>query len=74
MAERVRCLPSEQFDVCLIFSRQRKRLAGGLPIGAFIADKEIMEVLTHNPMLGHITNLLGQPGMLRIGTGYVGSD
>lgn len=38
-----------------------KALGGGLPIGAFIADKKIMDVLTHDPMLGHITTFGGNP-------------
>jgi acetylornithine/succinyldiaminopimelate/putrescine aminotransferase len=32
-----------------------------MPIGAFIASKEIMHVLTHNPVLGHITTFGGHP-------------
>lgn len=36
-----------------------KALGGGLPIGAFIARKEHMAELTHNPMLGHITTFGG---------------
>lgn len=38
-----------------------KALGGGLPIGAFISDKHIMECLTHDPMLGHITTFGGNP-------------
>lgn len=38
-----------------------KALGGGLPIGAFVSDKNIMEVLTHSPMLGHITTFGGNP-------------
>ena len=32
-----------------------------MPIGAFIAPKHIMEVLSHNPVLGHITTFGGHP-------------
>ncbi|GAB3338325.1 aspartate aminotransferase family protein [Marivirga atlantica] len=38
-----------------------KALGGGLPIGAFIADKEVMRQLTFDPMLGHITTFGGNP-------------
>jgi acetylornithine/succinyldiaminopimelate/putrescine aminotransferase len=38
-----------------------KGLGGGLPIGAFIASKEIMWSLTNNPVLGHITTFGGHP-------------
>lgn len=38
-----------------------KALGGGMPIGAFVASKEIMDCLTNNPMLGHITTFGGHP-------------
>ncbi len=38
-----------------------KAFGGGLPIGAFIADKKIMKVFTHDPPLGHITTFGGNP-------------
>lgn len=38
-----------------------KGLAGGLPIGAFTASKEIMNCLQDNPKLGHITTFGGHP-------------
>lgn len=38
-----------------------KALGGGLPLGAFIANKEMMKTLTFNPMLGHITTFGGNP-------------
>lgn len=38
-----------------------KSLGGGMPLGAFIAPQEIMQSLTHNPMLGHITTFGGHP-------------
>ena len=36
-----------------------KGMGGGMPIGAFISRKEIMQKLTHNPVLGHITTFGG---------------
>lgn len=38
-----------------------KAFGGGMPLGAFISSKEIMRVLTHNPILGHITTFGGHP-------------
>lgn len=38
-----------------------KALGGGMPIGAFISSKEIMNVLSNNPVLGHITTFGGHP-------------
>jgi len=38
-----------------------KAFGGGMPLGAFIADKKVMNVLTYNPALGHITTFGGHP-------------
>jgi len=38
-----------------------KALGGGLPLGAFIADREKMAMLTDSPVLGHITTFGGHP-------------
>ena len=38
-----------------------KALGGGMPLGAFIASKAIMETLSFNPALGHITTFGGHP-------------
>jgi acetylornithine/N-succinyldiaminopimelate aminotransferase len=38
-----------------------KALGGGMPLGAFIAAKELMDRLTDNPVLGHITTFGGHP-------------
>ncbi|MCU0439490.1 MAG: aspartate aminotransferase family protein [Raineya sp.] len=38
-----------------------KGMGGGMPIGAFIAPKNIMHVLSENPILGHITTFGGHP-------------
>ena len=38
-----------------------KALGGGMPIGAFVASKHIMDALKENPMLGHITTFGGHP-------------
>ncbi len=38
-----------------------KALGGGMPLGAFVASREIMSSLTHDPVLGHITTFGGHP-------------
>lgn len=38
-----------------------KGFGGGMPLGAFVSSKEIMDCLTHNPILGHITTYGGHP-------------
>jgi acetylornithine/N-succinyldiaminopimelate aminotransferase len=38
-----------------------KALGGGMPLGAFIANKNIMDAFTNNPILGHITTFGGHP-------------
>ena len=38
-----------------------KALGGGMPLGAFVSDHETMNLLTHNPVLGHITTFGGHP-------------
>jgi acetylornithine/succinyldiaminopimelate/putrescine aminotransferase len=38
-----------------------KALGGGMPMGAFIASHTLMQLFTHNPVLGHITTFGGHP-------------
>ena len=38
-----------------------KALGGGMPLGAFIADRKLMDAFTENPILGHITTFGGHP-------------
>ncbi|MGL4629733.1 MAG: aspartate aminotransferase family protein [Leadbetterella sp.] len=38
-----------------------KGMGGGMPIGAFMANQEIMSVFKDNPILGHITTFGGHP-------------
>jgi acetylornithine/succinyldiaminopimelate/putrescine aminotransferase len=38
-----------------------KALGGGMPLGAFIADKKRMDALAEAPVLGHITTFGGHP-------------
>jgi len=38
-----------------------KGMGGGMPIGAMMASKDLMTVLSHQPVLGHITTFGGHP-------------
>jgi acetylornithine/N-succinyldiaminopimelate aminotransferase len=38
-----------------------KALGGGMPMGAFVSNKEVMDTLMYNPVLGHITTFGGHP-------------
>jgi len=51
----------EHFDIVPDILLLGKAVGGGMPLGAFIADKEIMKVLTVDPPLGHITTFGGHP-------------
>ena len=51
----------EHFDVVPDILTMAKAMGGGLPIGCFASKKEHMALLTHNPMLGHITTFGGNP-------------
>ncbi|MBU3713464.1 MAG: aspartate aminotransferase family protein [Ferruginibacter sp.] len=51
----------EQFDVIPDILLLGKALGGGMPLGAFVSDKKMMDALTHNPVLGHINTFGGHP-------------
>jgi acetylornithine/succinyldiaminopimelate/putrescine aminotransferase len=51
----------KQYDITPDILCIAKALGGGMPIGAFVSSKEIMDCLTNNPMLGHITTFGGHP-------------
>jgi len=51
----------EQFSIIPDVLLLGKALGGGMPLGAFIADKKIMDCLTNNPVLGHINTFGGHP-------------
>ena len=38
-----------------------KGMGGGMPVGAFVAKEEYIDLLSHNPKLGHITTFGGHP-------------
>ena len=51
----------EQFNVVPDILLLGKALGGGMPLGAFIADKKMMDSFTNNPVLGHINTFGGHP-------------
>jgi acetylornithine/N-succinyldiaminopimelate aminotransferase len=51
----------EQFEIVPDILLLGKALGGGMPLGAFIADKKIMDALSYNPVLGHINTFGGHP-------------
>jgi acetylornithine/succinyldiaminopimelate/putrescine aminotransferase len=51
----------EYFDIVPDILLLGKALGGGMPLGAFIADKKLMSALTNQPELGHITTFGGHP-------------
>lgn len=51
----------EHFGIVPDILMLAKGIGGGMPLGAFIAAKEVMDVIKDNPMLGHITTFGGHP-------------
>jgi len=51
----------EHFEITPDIIVTAKGMGGGMPIGAFIANKEVMGVFKNNPLLGHITTFGGHP-------------
>ena len=51
----------EQYDVVPDILLLAKGMGGGMPIGAFVANSEVMSVFSHNPVLGHLTTFGGHP-------------
>ncbi|QBQ40284.1 aspartate aminotransferase family protein [Sphingobacterium psychroaquaticum] len=51
----------EHFGIVPDILMLAKGIGGGMPLGAFVARKEIMDVIKDNPMLGHITTFGGHP-------------
>ena len=51
----------EHFDVVPDILCLAKAMGAGMPIGAFVASREVMQTLTHHPALGHITTFGGHP-------------
>ena len=65
----------EQYGVVPDIMTLAKGFGGGMPLGAFVAGKEMMNTLTTKPILGHITTFGGTSGLLCSRAGqFTGSD
>lgn len=51
----------ENYDFVPDIITLAKGMGGGMPIGAFVSSKEKMNLLQHQPALGHITTFGGHP-------------
>lgn len=51
----------EQYGIVPDILLLGKALGGGMPLGAFVASQEMMQTLTDQPVLGHITTFGGHP-------------
>jgi acetylornithine/N-succinyldiaminopimelate aminotransferase len=51
----------EQFGIVPDVLLLGKALGAGMPLGAFVADKKLMDTLSYNPVLGHINTFGGHP-------------
>lgn len=51
----------EQFGIVPDILTLGKALGAGMPVGATVAHRGLMEQFTHGPMLGHITTFGGHP-------------
>lgn len=51
----------EQYGVVPDILLIAKGMGGGMPIGAFVARRELMHLLASDPILGHITTFGGHP-------------
>lgn len=51
----------EHYEIVPDIVVSAKGMGGGMPIGAFISSKAIMDSLKNNPILGHITTFGGHP-------------
>ncbi|MGB3801460.1 MAG: aspartate aminotransferase family protein [Lewinella sp.] len=51
----------EQYGIVPDILLLAKGFGGGMPLGAFVASQKIMQMLTVDPVLGHITTFGGHP-------------
>ncbi len=51
----------EHFDIIPDMILLGKALGGGMPMGAVVTSHAMMNTLTHNPVLGHMTTFGGHP-------------
>jgi acetylornithine/N-succinyldiaminopimelate aminotransferase len=51
----------QHYDIVPDILVMGKGMGGGMPVGAFTAASEMMDLLSHSPKLGHITTFGGHP-------------
>ena len=51
----------QNYDVVPDVVIMGKGMGGGMPVGAFTASEKMMDLLSHDPKLGHITTFGGHP-------------
>ena len=51
----------QNYDVVPDIVVMGKGMGSGMPVGAFTASEKMMDLLSHNPKLGHITTFGGHP-------------
>ena len=51
----------QHYNICPDILCVAKAMAGGMPMGAFIASKQIFETFMYNPPLNHVTTFGGHP-------------
>ncbi|WP_026715508.1 aspartate aminotransferase family protein [Flavobacterium daejeonense] len=51
----------QNYDIVPDIVAMGKGMGGGMPVGAFTASSTMMDLLTENPKLGHITTFGGHP-------------
>lgn len=51
----------QNYDVVPDIVVMGKGMGGGMPVGAFTANEKYMDLLSHDPKLGHITTFGGHP-------------
>jgi len=51
----------QNYDVVPDILVMGKGMGGGMPVGAFTASSKMMDLLSHDPKLGHITTFGGHP-------------
>ena len=51
----------ENYEIVPDIITLAKGFGGGMPLGAFVSSKKIMDSLSNNPVLGHITTFGGHP-------------
>jgi acetylornithine/succinyldiaminopimelate/putrescine aminotransferase len=61
MGRTGRWFAAEHWGVCPDVLVLAKALGGGLPLGAFIGRPEVMQALSHDPPLAHVTTFGGHP-------------